>query len=211
MTRKYDVLCLGRSSIDLYANEIGVPFIEVRSFAAYVGGCPTNVSVASRRLGLRTALLTAVGEDFVGDFVLNFLNQEGIDTTFAKRKQGRRTSAFLLSIDRPDKFSLVPYRDNCADLEIDTDDVRSVSIFESRAIFLTGSGLSRQPSRDATLFAAAEARAHETKVIFDLDFRPEMWPDERSYTDAIRLILPQVDVVLGNLDEFTKASHQSLI
>src|SRR5829696_1437350 len=143
MTSRYDVLSIGRGSIDLYANEIGVPFTEVKSFAAYVGGCPTNVAVATQRLGLRTALLTALGDDLVGDFVLSFLDKEGIDTQFAKRKPGRRTSAFLLAIQPPDNFSIVPYRDNCADLEMTVDDVRSAPISESSAMFLTGSGLSR--------------------------------------------------------------------
>src|SRR5215207_10087737 len=85
--RSYDVLAVGRSSIDLYANEVGVPFTEIKSFAAYVGGCPTNISVASRRLGLRTAILNAVGRDHVGDFVLNFLDKEGIDTRSSRRKE----------------------------------------------------------------------------------------------------------------------------
>src|SRR5215212_5028715 len=109
MDRDYDVLAIGRSSIDLYANEIGAPFTEIKSFAAYVGGCPTNISVGTRRLGLRTALLTAVGEDYVGDFVLSFLEKEGIAAWFSVRKPGRRTSAFILGIEPPDRFSLVPY------------------------------------------------------------------------------------------------------
>src|SRR5687767_5366200 len=94
--RSYDILAMGRSSIDLYANEIGAPFTEIRSFAAYVGGCPTNISVGTRRLGLRSALLTAVGEDPVGDFILSFLEKEGVVTRFIPRKPGRRTSAVIL-------------------------------------------------------------------------------------------------------------------
>src|SRR5215217_1380047 len=205
MTRRYEVLSIGRGSIDLYANEIGVPFTEVKSFAAYVGGCPTNLAVATQRLGLRTALLTALGEDLVGDFVLSFLDKEGIDTQFAKRKSGRRTSAFLLAIQPPDQFSLVPYRDNCADLEITVNDVQSAPISDTHAVFLTGTGLSRQPSREATVFAAQQARANGTKVILDLDFRAELWPDEREFGYATRAILPLVNVVLGTSEEFETA------
>src|SRR5918997_1284214 len=91
MTRTYDILCMGRSSLDLYANEVGAPFVEIKSFGAFVGGCPTNISVGTRRLGLRSALLTAVGADPVGDFVLHFLEQEGVETAFIPRKPGRRT------------------------------------------------------------------------------------------------------------------------
>jgi 5-dehydro-2-deoxygluconokinase len=199
--RSYDVLAIGRSSIDLYANEIGVPFTEIKSFAAYVGGCPANISVGARRLGLRTALLTAVGEDHVGDFVLSFLEREGVATEFSARKAGRRTSAFILGIEPPDRFSLVPYRDNCADLELTIDDVARAPVSESRVLLITGTGLSRQPSRDATFFAAEQARAHGSKVVLDLDFRTELWPDSRAYGVAMRSIMHLVDVVIGTHEE----------
>src|SRR2546429_611534 len=123
--RLYDVIAMGRSSIDLYSNDIGAPFVEITSFAAYVGGCPTNISVGTRRLGLRPALLTAVGEDVVGDFILHFLQQEGVETAFIPRKPGRRTSAVVLGIEPPDKFPLVYYRDNCADIALNGGDVQS--------------------------------------------------------------------------------------
>src|SRR5947209_20115231 len=174
MEREFDLLAVGRSSIDLYANEVGAPFTEIKSFSAYVGGCPTNVSVCARRLGLRTALLNAVGDDLVGDFVRSFLEREGVETRFGVRKAGRRTSAFLLAVMPPDNFPLVPYRDNCADLELTTEDVRAAPVADSRALLLTGTGLSRQPSRDATAFAAERARDCGTEVILDLDFRPEL-------------------------------------
>ena len=83
---RFDVLTMGRSSIDLYAHEIGVPITAVTSFDAYVGGCPTNISVGTRRLGLKSVLLTAVGDDQVADFVLGFLDREGVDTRFVPRK-----------------------------------------------------------------------------------------------------------------------------
>src|SRR3970040_1225346 len=104
MNGTYDVLTMGRSCIDLYAHEIGVPITRVRSFDAYVGGCPTNISVGTRRLGLRSALLTAVGDDQVADFVLDFLEREGVETRFIARKPGRRTSAVILTIPPPDRF-----------------------------------------------------------------------------------------------------------
>ena len=126
--RAYDSLAMGRSSIDLYANDIGVPFPEITSFAAYVGGCPANISVGTRRLGLRSALLTAVGDDPVGDFVLSFLEKEGVETRFIPRKPGHRTSAVLLGIEPPDRFPLVFYRDNCADVELTIDDVLAAPV-----------------------------------------------------------------------------------
>ena len=199
--RNFDILLMGRSSIDLYANDIGAPFHEIKNFAAYVGGCPTNISVGTRRLGLRSVLLTAVGEDPVGDFVLHFLEQEGVVNSFIPRKPGRRTSAVILGIEPPDKFPLVYYRDNCADIELTIEDVLAAPIAESQMLLISGTGLSREPSRSATIFAAERARASGTKVILDLDFRPDQWHDARAFGVTIRSVLRLTDVVLGTADE----------
>jgi 5-dehydro-2-deoxygluconokinase len=142
----------------------------------------------------------------VGDFVLNFLTREGIAVEFSPRKAGRRTSAFMLAIQPPDKFPIVPYRDNCADLELTTEDVRAAPVAASRALLLTGSGLSRQPSRDATMFAAETARACGNRVLLDLDVRAELWPDMRAYAASVRSILPLTDVVIGTVEEVSAAT-----
>jgi 5-dehydro-2-deoxygluconokinase len=199
--RKYDLLAMGRSLIDLYAIEQGAPFGAVKNFAAYVGGCPTNISVGARRLGLRAALLTAVGEDSVGDFVLDFLAREGVDVSCSPRKPGRRTSAVLLAMESQEHFPLVAYRGNCADTELTIDNVLASPIAESRVLLITGTGLTREPSRSATLFAAEQARAAGTKVFLDLDYRAEYWHDARAYGVAVRSALRLVDVVIGTAEE----------
>jgi len=196
---------MGRSSIDLYANEIGAPFTEIKSFSAYVGGSPANICVSTRRLGLRSAMLTAVGEDLVGDFILGFLAREGVAAEFSPRKAGRRTSAFLLAIQPPDMFPIVPYRDNCADLELTVEDVRQAPVADARALLVTGSGLSRQPSRAATLAAAEAARQHGNKVVFDLDLRAEVWAGLGAYAAAVRSSLQAMDVVIGTSSELAAA------
>jgi len=206
--RKFDILSMGRSSIDLYANDIGAPFHEIKNFAAYVGGCPTNISVGARRLNLRAALLTAVGNDPVGDFVLNFLEREGVAIDFIPRKAGRRTSAVILGIEPPDKFPLVFYRDNCADIEITIDDILAAPVAQSRVLLITGTGLSREPSRSATIFAAERAQGGGTKVALDLDFRPDQWHDARAFGVAIRSILHLTDVVIGTADEVKAGALQ---
>jgi len=206
--RQFDILPMGRSSIDLYANDIGAPFHEIKNFAAYVGGCPTNISVGTRRLGLRSILLTAVGQDPVGDFLLHFLEQEGVVTSFIPRKPGRRTSAVILGIEPPDKFPLVYYRDNCADIELTIDDVLAAPVAESHIILITGTGLSREPSRSATIFAAERAQGCGTKVILDLDFRPDQWHDTRAFGVTVRSVLRLADVVIGTADEVKAGALQ---
>jgi 5-dehydro-2-deoxygluconokinase len=204
-SRTYDVIAMGRSSIDLYSNDIGAPFEEITSFAAYVGGCPTNISVGTRRLGLRSALLTAIGDDQVGNFILHFLRREGVETQFIPRKPGRRSSAVVLGIEPPDRFPLTYYRDNCADIELTIDDVLATPIAGSRALLITGTGLSKEPSRSATLFAVEMARLAGATVLLDIDFRPDQWYDQRAFGVTLRSALRLVDIVLGTEDEINAA------
>ncbi len=199
--RSYDVIAMGRSSIDLYSNDIGVPFVDITSFASYVGGCPTNISVGTRRLGLRSALLTAVGDDQVGEFSLHFLRNEGVETRFIPRKQGRRSSAVVLGIEPPDRFPLTYYRENCADIALTIDDVMATPIADSHVLLITGTGLSKEPSRSATLFAAEAARQAGTAVMLDIDFRPDQWHDARAFGVILRSALRLVDIVVGTDDE----------
>jgi 5-dehydro-2-deoxygluconokinase len=202
---QYDTLHMGRSSIDLYSSDVGAPFPEITGFAAYVGGSPTNISVGARRLGLRSALLTGIGLDPVGDFVLRFLEEEGVETRFVVRKPGRRTSAVLLGIEPPDRFPLVFYRDNCADSELTIDDVLALPLDDVAVFQFAGTNLSREPSRSATLFAAERAREHGARIVLDLDFRPDQWHDARAFGVAVRSVLRLADVALGTADEVNAA------
>jgi 5-dehydro-2-deoxygluconokinase len=161
--------------------------------------------VGSRRLGLDVALLTAVGPDPVGDFLLNFLQGEGIDTQFIPRKPGHRTSAVILGIEPPDKFPLVYYRDNCADIELTIDDVLAAPITQAQIFQFAGTNLSKEPSRSATMFAAELAQQAGTEVVLDIDFRPDQWHDPRAFGVAIRAVLPVVDIVIGTEDEINAA------
>lgn len=205
MAKTYDLLNMGRSSIDLYSNDVGAPFVNITSFAAYVGGSPTNICVGARRLGLKTALLTAVGQDPVGDFILNFLDQEGVDTQFIPRKPDARSSAVILGIEPPDKFPLVYYRDNAADNQLNIDDVLNAPINDCKVFQFAGTNLSRETSRSATFFAAEAAKRAGATVVLDVDFRPDQWHDVRAFGVQVRAILPLVDIVIGTQDEINAA------
>jgi len=207
--RDFDLLAMGRSSIDLYAHEIGRPITDVRSFDAYVGGCPTNVAVGTRRLGLRSALLTAVGDDQVGDFVVAFLDREGIETRFIPRKPGTRTSAVILTIQPPDKFPLTFYRDNCADRALDVGDVDRAPVRSSHILFVSGTGLSHQPSRDATFAAAARAREAGTTVIVDIDYRPDQWDTACTFAEQMQALVRSSSLAVGTEEEIAAASGES--
>jgi len=198
---EFDLIAMGRSSIDLYSQDIGAPFPEITGFAAYVGGCPTNIAVGVCRLGLRARLLTAVGTDPVGDFVCSFLAKNGVDTALVVKKADRRTSAVVLGIEPPDKFPLVFYREGCADIALGIDDVPAEAMGDTRAFLLTGTGLSQEPSRSATMLAAQQAREAGATVILDVDFRADQWHDPRAFGVVLRSVLPLVDLVIGTEEE----------
>jgi 5-dehydro-2-deoxygluconokinase len=201
----FDTFHMGRSGMDLYSKDIGAKFVDIGSFAAYVGGSPTNMSVGCRRLGLKSALLTAFGEDPVGDFVAHFLGKEGVDIRYSPRKPGRHTSAVVLGIEPPDKFPLMFYRDNCADIALSIDDVLAAPIADSRVFQFAGTNLSQEPSRSATLYAAELARKAGTTVVLDLDFRANQWHDPRAFGVAVRSALHCADIVMGTEDEINAA------
>jgi 5-dehydro-2-deoxygluconokinase len=202
---QFDLITMGRSSIDLYSNDVGSPFVDIKSFAAYVGGSPTNIAVGAQRLNVKTALLTAVGNDPVGDFILNFLNSEGVETQYIPRKPAARSSAAVLGIEPPDKFPLVFYRDNAADIQLSIDDVIATPIEYSRAFEFAGTNLSKEPSRSATFFAVEQAKRGNATIFFDLDFRANQWHDVRAFGVNARAILRNVDVAIGTEEEILAA------
>src|SRR5690349_1164510 len=64
-----DIVCIGRSSVDLYGEQTGSRLEDMASFAKYVGGCPANIAIGAARLGLRPALVTRVGDEHMGRFI----------------------------------------------------------------------------------------------------------------------------------------------
>ncbi len=179
--KKFDVISYGRSSIDLYSQEPGTAFEEIPGFHAFVGGSPLNIAVGCTRLGLKAALLTGVGKDKIGDFILNFLEKEGVITEKIPVIEGARSSAVVLGIEPPDRFPLVYYRDNCADSQITMDHVLAAEIEKSRVIEFSGTALNMEPTRSAAFLASEIAVKNEVPVILDLDFRADQWHDIRAF------------------------------
>src|SRR5690606_6199057 len=204
--KKNDIITFGRSSIDLYSQNIGSPFNDIKGFDAFVGGSPLNIAVACSRLGLRASLLSAVGNDKVGEFILDFLKKEKVNTSSVPMKDGARSSAVVLGIEPPDRFPLVYYRDNAADSQVDLNDVLNASIQDYRVLLINGTAMNREPSRSATFLAAELAEKNGVELVLDLDFRADQWHDFRAYGVTVRAILPKVNIVMGTEEEILAAT-----
>ncbi len=205
MSDTIDLLTIGRASIDLYSADIGAPFEQISAFNAFVGGCPLNIAAGARRLGLNTALLTGLGNDKVGDFIRHFLEKEGILTEWIPRIDGARTSAVILGIEPPDRFPLVYYRENCADIRLDLDHLDAVPFDSVRAAVLSGTGFSKDPSRTAMFYALEKCRSYGVTTLLDIDFRADQWTDPRAFGVTIRAALPGFSIVVGTEEELLAA------
>lgn len=199
--KKYDVFTYGRSSIDLYSNNIGAPFEEIKEFGAFVGGSPLNIAVGARRLGLKSALLSAVGNDMVGKFLINFLKREDVETKYVPVKNGSRTSAVILGIEPPDNFPLVYYRDNCADSQFSIDDVINANIAQTKLLEVSATALNIEPTRSAAFFAAEQAKENDVPILIDLDFRADQWYDARAFGVTTRAFLNYAKLAIGTEEE----------
>lgn len=201
----FDLITIGRSNMDLFSMQIGAEFVETESFAAQVGGSPTNIAIGTAQLGLRSAALTAVGHDLVGDFIINYLQKKGVDTSLIVRKPGLSSLA-LLGVKPPDQFPLLFYRENPPDIWINIDDIPDLK--QTKAFLISGTALSRGTCADATLYAAESARQVGCMTYLDLDLRPDQWSHPMAYGVAMRQVMPMVDVIIGTEEELWAAINR---
>jgi 5-dehydro-2-deoxygluconokinase len=197
-----DVICVGRAAVDLYAEQVGVPLEDVTSFAKYLGGSPGNVSVGTAKLGLSSAMLTRVGDEPLGRFVRRALEGYGVDVSHVVADPGHQTALVILGIQPPDQFPILFYREACADIHLSPGDVDAAWIASARAVVLSGTALSRSPSREATLAALEAALAAGKQVVLDLDWRPFLWPEgPAAARDRYLSVAARCQVVVGTEEE----------
>jgi 5-dehydro-2-deoxygluconokinase len=196
-----DVITMGRIGVDLYPLQVGVSLREVESFGKYLGGSPTNVAVAAARYGRRSAVVTRTGADPFGEFLHDALRRFGVDDRWVTAVPGLPTPLAFCEIFPPDHFPLYFYRyPKAPDLEIAADELDLDAIRAARVFWVTGTGLSAEPSRTATL-AALEARAGSGVTVLDLDYRPMFWSSRAEARTWVQRALEHVTVAVGNLDE----------
>jgi 5-dehydro-2-deoxygluconokinase len=197
----FDVITMGRISVDVYPLQVGVSLREVESFGKYLGGSPSNVAVAAAQYGRDVALITRTGADPFGEFLHDALRGFGVDDRYVTSVAGLNTPIAFCEIFPPDDFPLYFYREPKApDMEIRAEDLDYDAIRAARVFWVTVTGLSDEPSRSATL-AALEARAKSGITVLDLDYRPMFWSSREEAREWVGRALEHVTVAVGNLDE----------
>ena len=209
-----DVICIGRSSVDLYGGQVGGRLEDMSGFSKYVGGSPTNISVGCARLGLRSALITRVGDEHMGRYIRETLDGEGVDTSNVLTDPERLTALVILGIRDNEQFPLIFYRENCADMAIGEEDIDPDFIASAKAVLVTGTHFSTDRVAGASFAAMKLARQFGRKVAFDIDYRPNLWAlgghadgesrfaESDRVTAHLQTVLPHCDLVVGTEEEW---------
>jgi 5-dehydro-2-deoxygluconokinase len=171
---RLDVITIGRCSVDLYGQQVGSRLEDVASFAKSVGGCPSNIAIGTARLGLKSGLITRVGDEPMGRFVKEQMGREGVALDGIATDPARLTSLVLLSVENDKTFPLIFYRDNCADGALSEDDVDEAFIARAGAVLVTGTHFARPHNDAAQRKAMRIAKSRGGKVILDIDYRPTL-------------------------------------
>lgn len=212
--RTHDIACLGRLAVDLYAEQFGAPLEDVSSFAKYLGGSSANIAFGVARLGLRAAMISRVGDEQMGRFLINTLQREGCDTTQIQLDPERLTGLVLLGLKDRDTFPLLFYRENCADMALDAQGIDEGFIAQCRALLITGTHLSAPGVRAASTAALGYAHKHGVLRVLDIDYRPVLWGltkrgeganrfvADAKVTAQLQAVLPQFDLLIGTEEEF---------
>ncbi|WP_196259642.1 bifunctional 5-dehydro-2-deoxygluconokinase/5-dehydro-2-deoxyphosphogluconate aldolase [Pelagibacterium limicola] len=212
--RTLDVITIGRSSVDLYGAQIGGRLEDMGSFNKYIGGSPTNIACGAARLGLKSGLITKVGDEHMGRFIREQLLREGVDVTGIATDPQRLTALVILGIRDEEQFPLIFYRENCADMALSEDDIAEEYIASARAIVVTGTHLSHPRTEAAVLKALALARRHGVRTALDIDYRPNLWGVARhgegesrfvesaKVTAKLQSSLHLFDLIVGTEEEF---------
>ncbi len=213
-----DVITIGRASVDLYGQQIGSRLEDITSFAKSVGGCPANISVGTARLGLRSALLTRVGDEQMGRFIREQLKREGVCVDGLRTDKERLTALVLLSVESEGVSPMIFYRSDCADMALSEEDIDEAFIASARAIVVTGTHFSRPNSDAAQRKAIRIMKAKGGKVVFDIDYRPNLWGlaghaegferyvKSDRVSAQLKTVLPDCDLIVGTEEEIMIAS-----
>jgi len=198
-----DFVGIGRLCIDLNANEINRPMEETMTFTKYLGGSPANIAVGMAVLGMKTGFIGRVADDQMGRFITKYLEDRGTDTSgVVVDKSGSVTGLAFTEIKSPTDCSILMYRDNVADLKLEPKDVKEEYIKQAKALLISGTALSKSPSREAVFLALDYARKNDVVVLFDIDYRPYTWVSEEETAIYYNLAAEKCDVIIGTREEF---------
>lgn len=203
--RDLDLILVGRVTIDLNpaVSEGFKPLKDVFQFEKYLGGSPANIACGVTRHGMKAGFIGCVSDDQFGDFVVEYFDKNGIDTSqIVRAKHGEKLGLTFTEMLSSSESSILMYRNMAADLMLQPEDIDETYIASAKAILISGTALAQSPSREAALKAVMLAKKHKTRIIFDIDYRSYNWSDEDTISIYYSMVAKEADIIMGSREEF---------
>ena len=208
-TRPLDIILLGRIAIDFnpaYSDSVKEefkPLKDVHYFEKYVGGSPANIAVGVTHHGLKAGFIGKVSDDQFGDFVTEYFDAQGIDTSHVTRcTNGEKIGLTFTEMLSPSESHILMYRNCIADLQLSVDDIDPDYIASAKLLLISGTALAESPSREAAIKALLVARQVGTPVVFDIDYRAYNWKNADEISIYYSYVARLADIIMGSREEF---------
>ncbi|WP_082864137.1 carbohydrate kinase family protein [Polaribacter atrinae] len=182
-TKNIDILCVGEVLIDFIGHQSGVLINNTRDYHRYLGGSPTNVAMNSARLGLKSVMISSVGDDGFGEYIFKRLAEEGVNTHHIKKIDKKPTSVIFVSKSEgtPD---FIPFRE--ADYHITEEQISTEMLTKTNIYHTTCFALSREPAQTTILKKAEEAYNLGCKLSIDLNYAKKLWSSQEQALSVIK-------------------------
>lgn len=199
---KQNNFCIvGRAGIDFFTDP-GVAAEDAERVSVGLGGSAANTAAGICKLGGKSALVTRVSDDSVGDHCINQLKRYGVDTTYVTPVGGEYRNSLAFYDSKLEGHRSVIYRNGAADFQMDIADVEAVNYTDYGALITAGTVFAAEPSRAATFHAFALAKKAGLPIIFDVDYRPYSWPTPQVAEEVLSRAAAECDMIVGNDEEF---------
>ncbi len=204
-SRPLDIVMIGRIAIDFNpaTTEDFKPLKDVHYFEKYVGGSPANIACGVTKHGMKAGFFAKVSDDQFGDFVTEYFDKHGIDTSHVTRcKNGEKLGLTFTEMLSSSESHILMYRNEIADLQLSVEDIDEEYIKSTKAILVSGTALAQSPSREAVLKAVMLAKKTDTPIIFDIDYRAYNWKNDDEISIYYSTVAHNADIIMGSREEF---------
>ena len=189
-------LCgIGEALIDFIPDVKGERLKDVPSFTRVAGGAPANVIGAVTKLGIPSKMLTKLGDDPFGDYIIDVLNDAGIDTSNIERDQEGETALAFVSLAADGNRDFKFYRKNSADLRYSVDDIPEDILDDCGMIHFCSVDLVESPMKEAHKKLIDMAIEQGVKVSFDPNLRFSLWDDLDALKKTVNDFIPYADII----------------
>ncbi|NCA66541.1 MAG: 5-dehydro-2-deoxygluconokinase [Clostridia bacterium] len=202
-SKEYDIIPMGRVAIDFNPVDYFKTLAESDTYKKYLGGSPANIAVGLARLNKKVGFIGKVSADRFGDYVVDFFAKEGIDTSNIFRATGgEKLGLTFTEILSPSESGILMYREGVADLALEASEIDEEYIKKTKILLISGTALSKSPSREACFKALYFAKKHNVNVVFDIDYRPYSWQNADEIAINYAQVAEKSDILMGSREEF---------